>query len=421
MTKYDIHVCIEQDVVPELVRYCQALTHKTFTLVADKNTYAALGQRVEASLKSADVQVHTIILQGDEVIPNEEFIMQVFLQAPHGDQVFLAVGSGTITDIVRFAGYRTNNPFISVPTAPSVDGFISSGAALVIKGMKITYYVDAPLAVFGDLETLSNAPRELIAAGYGDILGKLTSLADWQLATIIWDEPFDDAVYNRVHDALQACVDATEAIGTRSPEGIKTLLDALLQSGIGMLEFGNSRPASGAEHHCSHYWEMKLLEDHKHAILHGAKVGYATSLIAQQYDSVRKLQPNELMDLLESAEWESSQTMIDEMRTAYGTNADELIAVQKDWLNLSADDYDAAKRRIVEKWDSIQTALQTVPSPEKVKQLLQTVGGPTDWQTLGLEKHRVTEALRYGHYLRQRFTIFKLLKLLGMKPTINIK
>jgi glycerol dehydrogenase-like iron-containing ADH family enzyme len=44
------------------------------------------------------------------------------------------------------------------------------------------------------------------------------------------------------------------------------------------------------------------------------------------------------------------------------------------------------------------------------------VGGATTWQTLGLEKHRVLEALQVSHYLRERFTVFKLLKLLGM-PT----
>jgi glycerol-1-phosphate dehydrogenase [NAD(P)+] len=416
MTKPDIHIHTSDDAVPALVTYCQNLPQDTFTLVADDNTYAALGERVAGAMQSAGLNVQTIVLSGDEVIADEEYIMQVLLNAPHGEQVFLAVGSGTITDIVRFASHRLDNRFISVPTAPSVDGFISLGAALVIRGLKDTYYVDAPLAVFGDLTTLANAPTELIAAGYGDIIGKFTSLADWHLAHLIWGEPFDEAVEQRVRRALDKCVAATEPIAARSPEGIKSLIEALLESGIGMFEFGNSRPASGSEHHCSHYWEMKLLEDHKPAILHGAKVGYSTSLIAQQYAALRDVQRSDLMDLLEGAELPPREDVMQEIHDVYGDAADEVIAMQRPYLDLSPTDYDAVKHRIAEHWDDIQTALATVPTPDEVRHLIQTVGGPTDWQTLGLEQHRVQEALLYGHHLRTRFTVFKLQRLLGLSP-----
>ena len=40
-----------------------------------------------------------------------------------------------------------------------------------------------------------------------------------------------------------------------------------------MLDFGETRPASGYEHHVSHFWEMKLLREGRHSVFHGAKVG----------------------------------------------------------------------------------------------------------------------------------------------------
>lgn len=420
MTAHDIHIEIAPDVLPALVAYCRDLSPAVFTIVADENTYAALGERLAAALAAAGLATQVIILTGAEVVADEVAIVQVMLRAPHDAQIFLAVGSGTITDIVRFVSHRLGSRFISVPTAPSVDGFISLGAALVLRGMKATVYVAPPLAVFADLQTLAAAPGALIAAGYGDIIGKFTALADWQLAALIWNEPFDAAVEKRVRDALNRCIAATDAIASRSPEGIRSLMAALLESGIGMLEFTNSRPASGSEHHCSHYWEIKLLEDGKPPILHGAKVGYATALVAQQYAALRALDHQAVMDVLEAAEWPAAADLEAEIRAVYGATADEVIAMQQPYLALSAAEYEAAKRRIAANWHQIQAILATVPPPDTIRRLMHTVGSATDWQTLGLEEQRVIEALRYAHHIRKRFTVFKLQQLLRLSPQIDL-
>ena len=199
----------------------------------------------------------------------------------------MAIGSGTITDITRFVSHRTGAAFISMPTAPSVDGFASIGAPLIVDGVKETIICHTPTAIFADVTTLAAAPRGLIAAGFGDMLGKLTSIADWRLGQLLWDEPYDEAIAQRTLTAVQFCIDNVESIGAASPEGVRKLLEALLESGYCMLDFGSSRPASGAEHHYSHYWEMKLLNEGRPAIYHGAKVGVATALVAEQYAQLR--------------------------------------------------------------------------------------------------------------------------------------
>ena len=107
--------------------------------------------------------------------------MQVLVRADRENRTYLAVGSGTITDITRFASHRTKADFISIPTAPSVDGYTSPSASLVIERLKQTVIAQPPIAIFADLPTLCAAPRPMIAAGFGDMLGKYTSLADWQL------------------------------------------------------------------------------------------------------------------------------------------------------------------------------------------------------------------------------------------------
>lgn len=412
--KTSVHIYVGKDAISKLVNFCRDLPEQNLTLVMDNNTYVALGQRVKAALQKEMRQVTAIVLEGEEVVADEKYLMQVFLQAPRNAQVFLAVGSGTITDITRYVSYRTGNRFISVPSAPSVDGFISPGAPLIVRGMKNTYLTQPPFAVFADLETLAAAPKELIAAGYGDIIGKFTALADWKLAHLIWDEPFDFAVEARVRHALQKCIAATDEIAAGLPEGIQFLIEALLESGLGMLEFGNSRPASGSEHHCSHYWEMKLLEEGKPAILHGAKVGYATMLIARQYAKLREISLARLADILEKAHWQSYDEQIAEIEHVYPSVAKDIIAAQQLYLHLSLEDLTATKQRIVDRWASIQDVLALVPPPDEIEQLLQCVGAPVNWQTLGLEEARALEAVQLGHYLRKQFTVMKLVKLLGI-------
>ena len=51
-------------------------------------------------------------------------------------------------------------------TAPSMDGFVSIGAALITNYVKTTYQAHVPLAVIGDTDILAAAPMEMITAGY---------------------------------------------------------------------------------------------------------------------------------------------------------------------------------------------------------------------------------------------------------------
>ena len=411
----NIHVAISDHAVDDLVVYCREHYAGTpITIVADTNTYAALGERVERAIKAAGFQTITLVLTGSEIAANGEYILRVLLGSSTGDQLFLAVGSGTVTDITRYSAFRTRNPYISVPTAPSVDGFVSVSAPLIVGSMKETFPTDAPVAVFADLPTLAAAPQAMIAAGFGDILGKFTSLADWNLSRLLHDEPYDAAVEARVRRALDACVAAVDAIAARSEDGVRALMHALIESGMGMLEFGNSRPASGAEHHCSHYWEMKLLREGKPALLHGAKVGVATTLIAARYARLRALSRAELVDLLEAAELDPRARQIAEIERVYGDAAPDILRIQAPYLDVTPAEYAALKARILDQWSAVQAILATVPPPEVIVDILHRLGGAAGADALGLDAATVLEAQQYGHYLRDRFTIMKLTKALGL-------
>ncbi|MBC7256832.1 MAG: iron-containing alcohol dehydrogenase, partial [Chloroflexi bacterium] len=162
-------VHIGEGALQAFLDYVKEKGFRSFHLVADANTWRALGERVAAMLRAAGCAVTAILLTGKEIIADEEQIVQVMLPAGgDAERVYLAVGSGTITDVTRFASHRMGRPFIALPTAPSVDAYTSPNAPLVIRRLKKTLPAQVPLAVFADLEALRRAPRPMIAAGFGD-------------------------------------------------------------------------------------------------------------------------------------------------------------------------------------------------------------------------------------------------------------
>ena len=98
-------------------------------------------------------------------------------------RLFVAVGSGTITDTVRFTSHRSQNQFVSFPTAASVDAYTSINAPVTIGRLKGSIYCHAPIAIFTDLPTICESPKFLTASGFGDLISKLTSSSDWKIST----------------------------------------------------------------------------------------------------------------------------------------------------------------------------------------------------------------------------------------------
>lgn len=409
----NIHLYTGNDAITHLINYCKAQQLRSFLLVADKNTYPALGKSVKTALLTQGWDVKSVVFQDQEVIPDEDFIFQVLLQSDEVDRIYLAVGSGTLTDITRFASHRNRRPFISLPTAPSVDGFTSPSASLVVRNIKKTVIAQTPVAVISNLPTLVNAPQPMIAAGFGDILGKIIALADWQLGHIIWDEPYSDLISQRVHHIWRNCTAAVDEIGQASPGGVEKLMDSLADSGMCMLDFGNSRPASGAEHYMSHYLEMKLLRESRPAVLHGAKVGLCSVIVAGLYERLRQISRAEAEERLGASVWPDRANEVEIIKRVFGPIASSLVTEQALFLNMTPQSFEKLKERIILHWDDIQNLARVVPSAQEMSQLLVRSGGPARAEDLNLSEDEVLESLEYAHYIRNRFTVRKLGRIMG--------
>lgn len=410
----NIPIYVGADAISHLLQYCKEQNLVKFLLVADENTQSALGEAVEKALLEQGYDVVLAVLSGEEVIADEKYLMQVFLKADREERHFIAVGSGTLTDITRFVSHRSKSSFIAMPTAPSVDGFNSTGAPLVVGGLKQTILCQAPVALFADLPTLKDAPPLLIASGFADLVGKLLSIADWKLGHILWDEPYDTGIEKRSRKAAQECADAAQEVGQRTEESVHLLMDGLIESGFCMLDFGNSSPASGAEHHLSHYWEMMLLNQNRPAIFHGLKVGVASVITAGWYESLRTLSREDVEKLLQTTHLPEGDAQSQIITEAFGPVANQLIEEQSEFIYMKKDQFEKLKIRIVECWDEVLAIAEATPTAHQMAEWLHAAGGAATGSEIGLSDEEIEQAKAKGHYLRKRFTINKLRLLLGI-------
>jgi glycerol-1-phosphate dehydrogenase [NAD(P)+] len=409
----NIHITFDHAASARLVEYAAARGLTSFTLLADRNTYAALGQQVEAMLNSAGLDVCTIVLPGDEVVPDEGRIVHILMRAPV-QTCYLAVGSGVITDLTRFVSYHTRNRFVSLPTAPSMDGYATSSNALTIGGLKQSISGQAPEAIFCDIDTLAAAPRSLIAAGLGDTLAKFTSVNDLRLGHLLWDERWDEAIGQRMEDLAHTALARADEIARADADAVALLTRSLIDSGLEMAAFGSSAPGGGSEHHISHCWEMRMLQAGLPPLLHGAKVGVGTVIAAGWYARLREMTRDEAARRLTGAVQPDSEVTEETIRRVYGPIADQIIAQQAQFIRMSPERWSALKQRILDCWDDAQAVAARVPAPEAIAAALRSAGGPANPQELGLSESEARLAADYGHFTRPRFTIAKLRLLLGL-------
>ncbi|CAN7338579.1 sn-glycerol-1-phosphate dehydrogenase [Paenibacillus sp. LjRoot56] len=405
-------IVIERDALADVVDYVREAGYEEVTLVADANTYAVAGEKLRSLLEDGQIRVGLSVIRENgmgEVAAEEEAIVQLMLDTSLTSKVLIAVGSGTLHDIVRFVSHRTNRPFLSVPTAPSVDGFASVGAPLIVRGFKMTIPCSSPEAIFADLGLLAAAPQEMIAAGVGDMLGKHTSLADWSLGRVLLDEHYCELSARLTLEAVELCTAHLEEIAQRTELGMRRLMEGLILSGLSMLLVGHSRPASGAEHHLSHYWEMVLLQQRRRALLHGAKVGVATVLMAQRYQALLAITADEAAARLAHGQAPSAQTDTERIRAAYGAMAEAIIAEN---ASAMGGDARALQARIAMHWGDVLSIARAVPPPEQLAAWLAAVQGPVAPDQLGVEPALVEASLQDALFVRNRFTILRLQRLL---------
>ena len=360
------------------------------TVVYDQNTYVAKG----LIRPHAD---HEVVLDPKGLHANEHGVEALWSRLPKDTSYLVAVGAGTVHDITRYCAYKLGVPFVSCPTAASVDGFCSSVAAMTWEGCKKTLTAVAPTLVVADLEVISKAPLFLARSGFGDMIGKYIALADWQIAHRITGEFFCESIYQMMTEATRNVTESAEGIASGDATAYERLTYGLLLSGLAMQLMGNSRPASGAEHHISHLIETapKGLAISSEA-MHGEKVGVATVLACREYHRLADL-PAPAFDDYRSA----SKGFI---LRAFGEG---LVAqIMEENRNDAADGITG--KQLKSCWSDVCKIVANLPTAEKLLQLYARLGVKKALSDIDVEENKVDVLLTYSPCVRNRLTLMRL-------------
>ena len=403
---------IDKGAVKRLPAHIQELGYKKVFMVADKNTWKAAGEAAALELDKAGIEYDKVVLNYDEVIPDEHVIGEILAAVVPGSDLILGVGSGTLNDLCKLISFRMGLDYIIYATAPSMDGFVSIGSAVILNHVKTTLDCHGPVAVIGDVDVLSQAPMRLIAAGLGDTLGKYTCLFDWKLSRLINDEYYCEEVVNMVETAIQTVMDYSSKVQDRDPDAVKAVTEALVLTGIGMSFIGNSRPASGCEHHFSHFWEMKAFMHGKFPALHGTQVGVGTIVALYLYHMLEGQDVDFAAvkaSTFDKAEWEK------EIRQVYEIAADGIMAVEE-----KAGKNDIAERNkrleVIEKnWDQIRTMIrEELPKVKDMEDLFAGLDAPINPTQIDVSLQETYESVIYAKEVRPRYTVLQLIWDLGL-------
>ena len=400
-------------------RLAAALPAGEWLIVGDGATWEAAGSRVCDDLQSLGIGAaphvvpprpgHLICLAG-----NSEVAGLVDALADCGASAAVAVGAGTINDIAKLASFRAGIPYAVLPTAPSMNGYTSGIAAILSEGVKTTAPCHLPLACLADTEVLTRAPLRMLAAGYGDLLSRPVSCADWYLSHRLrgTDYPREALELIAVSEDLVRGVAA--GLPARDPAAVTHLTAALLVSGLAMGAASSSAPASGGEHLISHYLDMTHYSHGEPRDLHGCQVGVASLVTAALWERFLSLDPDRIDvsgRVAYQPSWRETEDMV---RQSFGALAPAVLPHARD-SQPAPGELELRLRSMVDQWDDLTVELRAILRPAAdIRRDLEMAGCPVTFRELGISPERARRAALLSRHVRGRYTILDLCAELGV-------
>lgn len=384
---------------------------KRYLLVADQRTFEVAGKKVKDLLQKQPVELATYIIadQGEESPATDDKTKDTILEtAPEAD-LYIAVGSGVVNDLVKWVSFLRQKPYIAIPTAASMNGYASANVAASIDGLKVLFHADACKAAFVEPDVLYHAPDELTTSGLGDVLAKSVSSADWKLNQLLFGEYYCQFSVDLLKNLEPVYLNNPEGIRNKEPEAFQALFEALFYSSIAMTITGTSSPASGGEHLVSHTLDMTAGRDRKSHDYHGRQVGVASILMAALYQKIMDIDVPEFVAVPQEINcdfWGSlSPTVAGEYQKKLPkmAKAKELLSNHDTWVSLR------------------ETIKPMLVDPARLKNCLKEAGGAHTYGELrrggiGLDYALFFDTVVNANQMRSRFTILDIAVMTGIIP-----
>jgi glycerol-1-phosphate dehydrogenase [NAD(P)+] len=404
-----LKVCFAADALASLPSLCQEYGGQRVCVISDTRTREVVGKQVVELLAAAGccvVELHVPDPAPDHVPVCDDVTHDALApQLPEAD-IYVAAGSGVVSDLTKWLTGDIDKPYICVPTAASMNGYASANVAPTLKGVKSLVRGNGPIAIVGTPGILANAPKVMTAAGLGDVLAKPVSSSDWRLNRLVFDEYYCPFCAGTIDDIEPIYMDNPEAIGAGDEPGITALFEALTLTGISMTIAGTSSPASGGEHLISHTLDMMSSVDGIPHDFHGRQVGVSTILGAALYEELMALE-NPAFAVPESTFdpefWGFLAPSVEEYHTKKRARCEAAVAAFRERPGL---------------WDQVRATLSPeLRSAARIKECLRRAGAAHRYTDLGIDRDRYLAAFHHAHEIRERFTVIDLARIVGILPS----
>lgn len=368
--------------------------------VYDRHTYAIPGLRRPAANQE-------IVLEPDGLHANEVSTAEILNEMGQDAEVLIAVGGGTIHDIVRYCAKQRGLRFISIPTAASCDGFCSAVAAMTWNGYKHTIPCAAPTMVVADLCIIRDAPMYLTASGVGDMLGKYIALADWRISHAVAGETVCPVILNMMREATEQIWEHCPKLWSQALDSFQAVTYGLLLSGLAMQLMGSSRPASGAEHHISHLIETEPASLGVYSTaLHGEKVGVGTLLVSDEYHRLAEIADiSPLVVPYYPLDGELAYTYFGKRlyRQVLEENFNDCLA-------------SVTPEALIQAWPEIRSVISSIPTAEAVSGRLAVLKAKKSLEDIGVPEDKRQIILHAAPLIRNRLTLMRMRRMILAQP-----
>lgn len=384
---------IENSLVRDIDDLVLGLLPRRLAVVDDKYTHEAYGEKVFRALKAKGAE-HVFFEKSPEA--DDEAVEYVRGQTKNCDAL-VAVGSGTINDICKYAAALDGKPYVVFPTAASMNGYLSANASIRVEGYKKTCKATMPLAVFCDLSVIEDAPLRLNKSGFGDSLARPTAQADWLLSHLVLKTPYDETPFQMLADLEPQLLAEARGILLGDKDTLALLMRVLLLSGLGMTLAGGSYPASQAEHMIAHSYGMLVASGQwpvAGVTLHGEEVGVTTLYMAEMQEKLLRSSPV----------FRDGDFPEEKITALFGAHA------AAEARKAFAEKWDIVQQSAISHWPNIADTIERVTIPAtRIFALLKSIEAPIAIEGLGWDKGAFFEAATHARYLRERFTFLDLI------------
>lgn len=383
--------------------------HDSEAIIISEESMMEYVEKVLQQFDNKGVKHNTaIIFENKDLYAHWGYIEKLDEILSNTDAIPVAIGSGTINDLVKLSSHHNNRNYLIVATAASMDGYTAFGASITKDGSKETFSCPAPRVLIADIDIIASAPSSMTASGYADLFAKVASGADWILADAMGVEAIDPVSFSIVQNGLHQALSDPNRINSGDKVAIQHLIEGLILSGFAMQSHKSSRPASGADHQFSHLWNMQHhTMENGSTPSHGFQVSIGTLVSLALYEELLKFNFQEFDIDKVIDKWPSKESQIENALSSFKcTDFPTIGATEVAAKYNTKEEIREQFIRLKENWTETRERLKNQLIPlDKAVEMLKVVGAPTHPLQIGISMEKLRESVILAQMIRRRFTI----------------